>query len=90
MKKKPSIKDILNELADSCSHALPEQLHTFKKDVKKNLHAALRSGFGKLDLVTREEFDAQTKVLLRTRQKMERLEKELSHLEAQLAKKSRK
>ena len=50
-------------------------------DLEKNLRAMLNGVFARLDLVTREEFDVQRQVLLRTREKLERLELQLSQLE---------
>jgi len=52
------------------------------KDVEKNLRAVLQSVFAKLDLVTREEFDVQQAVLLKTREKLEALEAKVAALEA--------
>ena len=52
------------------------------KDIEKNVMALLQGGLGRLDLVTREEFDTQAQVLLRTREKDERLEQRLAELEA--------
>ena len=49
---------------------------------RRELHLALQSALGRLDLVTREEFDAQQAVLARTREKLEQLEKTLADLEA--------
>ncbi len=51
-------------------------------DVEKNIDALLKGMFTKMELVTREEFDVQTEVLKRTRQKLEDLEKKLSEIEA--------
>ena len=51
------------------------------QDVERNLKAMLASFFARLDLVTREEFDIQRQVLLRTRQKLEQLEAKLADLE---------
>ncbi len=51
-------------------------------DLEKNIDALLKSMFTKMELVTREEFDVQTEVLKRTRQKLEDLEKKLSEIEA--------
>ncbi len=45
------------------------------------LQALLQSSFSRLNLVSREEFDAQTAVLLRTREKLEQLERQLAELE---------
>jgi BMFP domain-containing protein YqiC len=50
-------------------------------DLEKNIHALLQSAFTKLALVSREEFDVQTEVLRRTREKLEALEKKISDLE---------
>ena len=51
-------------------------------DIEKNIDALLKSMFTKMELVTREEFDVQTEVLKRTRQKLEELERKLSEIEA--------
>lgn len=50
-------------------------------DVEKNARALLASVFSKLDLVSREEFDIQTQVLLRTREKLKAIEARLDELE---------
>jgi len=50
-------------------------------DLEKNLRALLASAFGRLDLVTREEFDVQREVLARTRAKLQQLEAKLAELE---------
>jgi ubiquinone biosynthesis accessory factor UbiK len=50
-------------------------------DLEKNINALLQSAFTKMMLVSREEFDVQTEVLQRTREKLETLEKKLSDLE---------
>jgi hypothetical protein len=52
------------------------------KDLEKNLRAVLQSVFAKLDLVTREEFDVQQAVLLKTREKLEALEAKVAALES--------
>jgi BMFP domain-containing protein YqiC len=51
-------------------------------DLERNINALLQSAFTKMMLVSREEFDVQTEVLNRTRQKLEALEKKLSELES--------
>ena len=55
------------------------------RDVEKNVKALLQSSLGRLDLVTRAEFDTQAQVLLRTREKIERLERRLAELEGRAA-----
>lgn len=52
-------------------------------DVEKNLRASLQGLFAKLDLVTREEFEVQQAVLLRTREKLDKLEARMAALEQQ-------
>ncbi len=51
------------------------------KDVEKNVKAMLGSAFNRMDLVTREEFDIQQQVLIKTRTKLAELEERLSRLE---------
>ena len=52
------------------------------KDIEKNVKAMLSSSLARLDLVPRAEFDVQAQVLLKTREKLEALEKRLSEFEA--------
>lgn len=54
-------------------------------EIEKNLRALLQGAFAKMDLVTREEFDVQSQVLLQTRNKLEVLEQKLAELETRLA-----
>ena len=54
------------------------------KDIEKNLRGMLSSAFSRLDLVTREEFDVQVKVLARTREKLVAIEARVSELEKKL------
>jgi BMFP domain-containing protein YqiC len=74
----------LDDLAHRLSELLPPGLEDARTDVEKNFRAVLHSGFSKLDLVTREEFDVQRAVLLRTREKLALLERVLGDLEARL------
>lgn len=75
---------ILNDLAQKIANLLPADLAALKQDLEKNIRAMLQSTFQKLDLVTREEFDVQTAVLARTREKLEALEKRLQEMEKNL------
>jgi ubiquinone biosynthesis accessory factor UbiK len=52
------------------------------RDVEKNLRVLLRGALGRLDLVSREEFDIQVALLARTREKLEALEERVASLEA--------
>jgi ubiquinone biosynthesis accessory factor UbiK len=55
--------------------------HSPAKDLEKNLRAMLQGVFSRLDLVTREEFDVQSEVLARTREKLSQLEARIDELE---------
>lgn len=55
------------------------------KDIERNVKAMLQGGLSRLDLVTRAEFDTQSEVLLKTREKLERMEARVAELEARLA-----
>ena len=52
------------------------------KDIEKTVKALLQGGLAKLDVVPRAEFDVQAKVLARTREKLEALERQVAELEA--------
>jgi len=56
------------------------------RDLEKNLHAMLSGVFNRLNLVTREEFDVQAKVLMRTREKLAVIEQKIAELEQQAQK----
>lgn len=73
--------DFLKKLSSQLGDALPEHIGSFKKDFEKNCDAILKQAFTKFDLVTREEFDTQTKVLARTRKKLEDMEAKIKALE---------
>jgi BMFP domain-containing protein YqiC len=51
------------------------------KDLERNIRASLVNTFTRLDLVTREEFDVQREVLLRTRERLAELEQRLAEIE---------
>lgn len=71
------INDIVNRLLDS----IPPGVKNLPKDLEKNFKSVLQQSFNKMNLVTREEFDAQVKVLERTRAKLEVLEQKLNEFE---------
>lgn len=71
----------IEEMVQSFTNAMPPGLTAIQADIEKNFRAALSATFAKLDLVTREEFDVQTQVLHRTREKLEALEKVVAELE---------
>jgi BMFP domain-containing protein YqiC len=58
------------------------------RDVEKNLRALLTGALGRLDLVTREEFDIQREALARARAQLAALEAQVTALEARLGQKT--
>jgi ubiquinone biosynthesis accessory factor UbiK len=74
----------IDDLARRLNDLVPPGLHEARADLQQNFKATLQAGLGKLDLVTREEFDVQRAVLLRTREKIDALERTVEILEAKL------
>ena len=77
---------IFDDFARRLTEAMPASARALQDDLEKNLRAAIQSTLGRLDLVTREEFDVQCKLLARSRAKIEHLEKQVAELEAKLLK----
>ena len=73
----------LDDLAWRLALSLPKGAQTLRDDLARNLRASMEAGLSRLDLVSREEFEVQSAVLARTREKLERLEARLAELEAQ-------
>ena len=72
----------LDDLARRLSGLVPPGMREGREELQQNFKAVLQSGLARLDLVTREEFDVQRAVLLRTREKLEALEREVQALES--------
>lgn len=80
----------LDDLARRLSSLVPPALRQplsgdAREELQQNFKSVLQAGLGKLDLVTREEFDVQRAVLLRTREQLEALQRSVGELEARLA-----
>jgi ubiquinone biosynthesis accessory factor UbiK len=75
----------LDDLARRLSALVPPGLREGRDELQQNFKAVLQTGLARLDLVTREEFDVQRAVLLRTREKLEELQRTVAELEAQLS-----
>ena len=71
----------IDEIARRLLDSVPPAFRTVSKDLETNFRAVLRSSLGKLELVTRDEFDTQTRVLERTRARLAELEARLQALE---------
>jgi hypothetical protein len=74
----------IDDLARRLAAMVPPGLKEARDDLTANFKSALQSGLHELDLVTREEFDVQRCVLLRTREKIEELEAQVANLERTL------
>jgi len=75
----------IDDLAQRLSDLVPPGLKDAGADLEQNMKATLQAGLAKLDLVTREEFEVQRAVLLRSREKIDALERAVQVLEAKLA-----
>ena len=76
----------IDELAQRLAALVPPGFKEARDDLTANFRSALQSGLRELDLVTREEFDVQRCVLLRTREKVEALEARVAELDNVLGK----
>jgi len=75
----------IDDLARRLNELVPPGLEGARADLEKNFRATLQAGLAKLDLVTRDEFEVQRQVLLRTREKLEALERAVAAMEPQAA-----
>lgn len=71
----------IEQIARQVHESMPKGIREFGDDVEKKIRQVLQSQLTRLDLVGREEFDVQTQVLLRTREKLALLEQRLTELE---------
>lgn len=71
----------IEQIARQVHESMPKGIREFGEDVEKKIRQTLQSQLTRLDLVSREEFDVQTQVLLRTREKLALLEQRLNDLE---------
>ena len=77
-------KDFLDALSGHASRLFSGDTPLPRNEIESQFKALLQSGFSKLDLVSREEFDSQMVVLARTRARLESLEAKVDELEARL------
>ncbi|MGI1226773.1 ubiquinone biosynthesis accessory factor UbiK [Raoultella ornithinolytica] len=75
----------IEQIARQVHESMPKGLRDLGEDVEKKIRQVLQSQLTRLDLVSREEFDVQTQVLLRTREKLALLEQRISDLESRAA-----
>src|SRR5688572_16631897 len=79
------VEELLRSLMQGLPPGLASGASGLREDLENNFRAVLRANLGKLDLAGREQFDAQRKVLERTRARLEELEKRVAELEAKSA-----
>lgn len=75
-------QDLFNTIQEQVSQILPEVAKPGQEELMANIKLMVGGVINKLDLVSREEFEAQQAVLLRTREKLEQLEQDFAKLEA--------
>ncbi|NQY64052.1 MAG: accessory factor UbiK family protein [Alteromonadaceae bacterium] len=75
----------IEDIAKQVTNAIPEGLKNLANDFEDKTKSILQNKLSQLDVVTREEFDIQTQVLLKTRKQLTLLEAKLAELEEKLA-----
>lgn len=71
----------IEQIAKQIHESMPQPVKDLGSDVDQKVRQVIQGQLNKLDVVSREEFDVQTQVLLRTRQKLNELETKLADLE---------
>lgn len=74
------MNDPLEELTRRISSLIPGDISAMQHDLESNIRSILQTSLNRMNLVTREEFDVQSAVLQRTREKLEQLEQQLEQL----------
>lgn len=78
-------ENTINRLVDQLARNLPGSVAAAREEFTAAARAVLSDAFSRMELVTREEFDAQVRVLARSREQLEALARELQDLELRLA-----
>lgn len=74
-------KDVIEDIGKKITGLLPESGRQLQSDLESSVKAVLQGSLSRLNLVTREEFDVQTALLQRTREKLDQLQQQLDELE---------
>lgn len=72
---------LFDDISRRVSEGMPRGFQTLQEDFERNLRAALEAALRRMNLVSRDEFEIQQAVLLRTREKLEALERRVAELE---------
>ncbi|OEF23437.1 ubiquinone biosynthesis accessory factor UbiK [Vibrio rumoiensis] len=75
----------IEQIAKQIHESMPQPVKDLGSDVDQKVRQVIQGQLNKLDVVSREEFDVQTQVLLRTRQKLNELEAKLADIESKLS-----
>ncbi|GMR01127.1 MAG: accessory factor UbiK family protein [Gammaproteobacteria bacterium] len=75
------MNESLEQLSKRISSLIPGDIKHMQGDIENNIRSLLQSSLAKMNLVTREEFDVQSAVLQRTREKLEQLEQQVAKLQ---------
>lgn len=76
-------EQLANRIFEFLQQRAPQALNGLGEEVRTHVQMLVREALGRMDLVTREEFAIQEKVLARTRSRLEALEKQVAQLETQ-------
>ncbi|WP_196161042.1 accessory factor UbiK family protein [Reinekea sp. G2M2-21] len=76
-------EDFLDRISEQVNDLLGQSKQS-SEDIKRNVRALIQAQLAKLDVVSREEFEVQQAILLKTRTQIEQLEQQLANLEAQI------
>ena len=76
-----NMEKIFKNIQKKITESIPEDIDALKGDLKQNIQAAIETQIKKLDLVTRDELEIQELILKRTREKLEKLEKDIESLD---------
>ncbi|WP_261816268.1 ubiquinone biosynthesis accessory factor UbiK [Vibrio gallicus] len=79
----------LEQVAKQIHESMPQPVKNLGADVDQKVRQVIQAQLNKLDVISREEFEVQTQVLLRTRQKLNEMEKKMADLEEKLSNKGK-
>jgi BMFP domain-containing protein YqiC len=79
--KPPTLGEVVGQVQDLLGD------NALRSEVDKGMKSLAQSALGRLDVVTREEFDAQVELLARAQARVDELERELASLQASLEEK---
>lgn len=82
-------REAIDDLVDKVARLLPDDAGLIRDELHQNLRATITATLKNMDLVTREEFDVQARLLAKTRLRLEEMQQQVEKLEALLEKEDR-